>query len=125
MRTAWLLASLAWASALAHARDLDSFHGTWRVLYKTEKGKERQAELGIGPAGAAWKTFGTSNKDVCIGREFPGTANAASPDELLIRVNRSEAIPGCSNISLTLKRRNATSLEGTFGDGRTASLEKQ
>lgn len=125
MRSNSLMLLLAFASSQTLAGDLDPFIGTWRAHYKTEEGKGRQAELRIAPDRAAWHTFGTGKTNICIGREFPAIAKAVSRDELQLRVNRSEAIPGCGDINLTLKIRDTAHLEGTFEDGRTASLEKQ
>ncbi|MBK7813733.1 MAG: hypothetical protein IPJ52_05155 [Rhodocyclaceae bacterium] len=125
MKSALLSLLLAFSSSHTVAGDLDAFIGTWRAHYKTEEGKERQAELRIWPDGAAWHVFGSGNRNMCIGREFPATANAVSRDELQLRVNRSEAIPGCGDLNLTLKLRDTAHLDGTFKDGRTALLKKQ
>jgi hypothetical protein len=123
-----ILVGIMIVHALAMAQTVDPFVGTWSAKFKTDEGIDREAELVIGPEGGTWKIYsrgGLTRLAPCLDRAFPATVHATSAAEVSVKVNASEAVPGCRNSGMVLKLLDGTHMAGTFGDGKPVSLERR
>ena len=110
---AFWIAALAVATGAA-AQSAHPYVGTWHAAYENANGKSRQGTVVITEAGGTWDMDVSSRGNPCQGRAVPITIRKATADELVFSIDRSAALPGCKDGTASLKRIDATTLDGEF-----------
>ena len=122
--------SLVLASTGLHAQDAQSLDGTWRFTLRPPESKfPRDGEVVLNGTSGTWKIFARTAvqmfEDPCIGHTFPLTVLPSQPEFVLtFKVHASDAVPGCSNLKVTLHAVTANKLEGSTGLGYPITMER-
>ncbi|WP_326539839.1 hypothetical protein [Pseudorhodoferax sp.] len=123
MRHLVLACMLAAASAaLAQA---NPYEGKWTAKYTTANGNLAQAEVVVQGMGGSWDRLGgKARSDRCTFGAAPIEVASATADELMFKVLRSQALQGCTDMQLTLRRVDDKTLQGAFGNGIAVELTR-
>lgn len=112
---ACLGAALWWvATTAAHAQIPAAFSGDWTVTWEGAK-RPQQARMVITESGGWWKTFAYSREDPCVGRKVPVELEAFVGDKVRFRLNYSEALRGCADVVIYLRKLDDKTLTGRRG----------
>ncbi|MCA0242681.1 MAG: hypothetical protein LCI02_17665 [Proteobacteria bacterium] len=107
------------ASALASAQTPSAFLGTWTVTWDGGK-RPQQARLVITESGGTWKQAASTKLDPCLGREVPVSLEGVDGDAATIHLKFSEALPGCTDVKIKVRKLNDKALAGTRGQAEVA-----
>jgi hypothetical protein len=118
---AFVISTLLGVCAQAMAQAPAEFVGTWKVTWHGAK-KPQEAKLVITDSGGTWRTYDSSRNNPCIGREVPISVKVQSPGEVAIDLKFSEALAGCSNSIVTLKRVDDRNLQGFRGSAEVKAV---
>lgn len=111
-RAAGLLAASLALAVAAQAQVPAPFVGTWKATWATER-KSYEAVMTVTDSGGTWQTATRGESNPCAGREVPLKVEAAAATELKLQLQFSEVIPGCQNVSVTLKAGPDGAVTGT------------
>ena len=116
------------------AQSPNPFVGTWKVTWEQQtRGsgviqggtREFEAEMIIAASGGSWKTLGASSRsDPCVGREVPIAIEKQTDDEVHVRLKFSEAVQGCTDSMVLLKRVDDKKLTGTRGNRELTATKR-
>lgn len=113
---AWMGAALAQVPA--------PFVGTWNVSWQG-KSNALSAKMVLTESGGRWQTFNvTSKADFCYGREVVAAVDSASEDAVTLKLKFSEALAGCNDVTVKLKRGEDGAVSGTRS-GAPLTMVKQ
>jgi hypothetical protein len=79
-----------------------AFVGSWKTTWQTDK-KSYDALMNVTETGGTWQTFTRDRNNPCAGREVPIKIESTSVTEVKLILQFSEVIPGCQNVTVTLK----------------------
>lgn len=105
---------LAIHAPIASAQSVNPFFGKWKAEWQTEKRTE-EAHFTLNDKGGTWKTLAKSKSNPCVGREVGIEIVKSSPDEMTLKLKFSEAITGCTDSTLHLKRVDDKTIAGRRG----------
>jgi hypothetical protein len=91
-----------------------AFVGTWKVTWQGAKAM-LEAKLVVSESGGTWKTISYNREDPCVGLEAPIVVDKVNGDEARIRLKFSEAMSGCSDATIRVKKLNDNAMSGTRG----------
>ena len=98
------------------AQTPSAFVGSWKVTWEGDK-RQHEARLVLAESGGgSWKTFAQKKGNPCMGREVPVSIEGLSQDTIVLKLKFSEAIAGCTDSSVTLKRLNDKAISGSRED---------
>ena len=125
-----LAAAFALLASTAHAQTPAPLDGRWTgTTTSATSGAELLIEVDIKDQAGTWTYTapGANAKRAgpCFGRAFPLEVRLQPGEQYAISVDGARLITGCPVFSLTLKRIDETTLEGTFANGRPAKLVRQ
>lgn len=128
-RTA-LAVALTLLASTAHAQTPAPLDGRWTgTTTSATSGAELLIDVEIKDFAGTWRYLAPAanakRAGPCFGRQFPLEVRALSGDQYAVSVDGARVITGCPVFSLTLKRIDETTLEGTFANGRPAKLVRQ
>jgi hypothetical protein len=66
----------------------------------------------------------SSRTDACVGIGAPITVQAASPDELVFKVDRSKVLTGCSDFTWKFKNVDDKKMKAQLTEGRSVTLTR-
>jgi hypothetical protein len=123
MRTIeWLVIGSLLVSPVALAQEANPYSGTWDATLVSFKGETRKGKVILKDKDGTWDMNWQSPKNPCVGKRSPVVVQRTSADELVFEIRRSEALRGCKDSIVTLKRVNETTLKGELDDGRKLTL---
>ena len=120
-------AALLLGSIAVHAEEANSFDGKWTVKWVNNSGSPTEAAMELNGSSGTFKQFKIQRggkRDPCSMDAAPVSAER-SGDELLVTVKYSEAVKGCLDSTIKLKKVSDRALEGTFGGGKQVSAVKE
>ncbi len=97
-----LLCIAATISIPAFAQVSAPFIGSWKAAWQTDK-RSYDALMNVTEQGGTWQTYVRNQNNPCAGREVPMKVESAAPTEVKLVLQFSETIPGCPNVTVTLK----------------------
>ena len=101
------------------------FIGTWNVQWQG-KANVISAKLVLTETGGRWQAFNVASKaDYCYGREVGVAIDGASDNAVTLKLKFSEALAGCSDVTVRLKRDEAGTFSGTRSGAPLTLLVKQ
>lgn len=121
----WLVAAGITCAGLALAQEANPYNGKWRVDVETRNGFKYQAALLVNDKAGTYQAVAHLRNDACAGREAPIAVKQATSDVLEFAVLKSQALAGCKDWTVTLKRKDDKTLEGRFPDGSQATVVRQ
>lgn len=101
-------------STLCSAQTPTDFSGSWKVTWQGET-RPQEAKLVINDTVGTWKTFASSRYDGCVGKEVQISLERVSDVEAIVKLKFSEAVTGCADGTIKLKKideKNMTGLRG-------------
>ena len=130
MLTRALAVGLSLLACTTHAQIPMSLDGRWTgTTTSATSGAELLIDVEIKDQAGTWTYTapGANPKraGACFGRPFPLEVRPQPGDQYAVSVDGARVITGCPVFSLTLKRIDETTLEGTFANGRPAKLVRQ
>ena len=102
------------ACSFAQAQTPPAFVGSWKVTWHSSSRPE-QARLVISESGGTWKTafpYKTTFNQ-CLGREVGIAFEEIKGDEARIRLKYAEALPGCADSTIQIRKLNENQMTGT------------
>ena len=120
-----LITGLLLISPVAASEEINQYDGTWHVEMITPKGKTQKGTVLLTNNEGTWDIVHTKVKNPCKGRPAPIVINEASTEILVFVVQKSKALMGCNDFTVTLKPISETTLEGESNDGRKVTLIKK
>lgn len=109
-----LLFLLVCMQSLSIAQTPDAFQGTWKVTWQGER-RPQEARLVITQSGGTWKTAAFAKHDHCVGIETPIHIEQVDGNAAKIRLKFSEALHGCSDATIHIKKVDEKSMTGSRG----------
>jgi hypothetical protein len=109
------------------AQTSDSLEGVWTANFNALNGTQREAKVAIKGGEGTWKlaTARTNREDPCIGSPIPFTVSKEE-DVIRFAMSPSRNLAGCgADYTLTVKKVDERTLEGSFRDGRKFVLTRQ
>jgi hypothetical protein len=107
------------------AQEPNPYNGTWRAEFENQRGTKLEGTVLIKDQGGTWDMLTSAKNNPCVGRAAPITIQRASADELVFEIKRSQALHGCRDTQVVLKKFDAKTLEGVFDEGRKIKLVRQ
>ncbi len=107
-----LAVSCFFVCALAGAQTPPVYLGTWKVTWQGER-RLQEAVLKVSESGGTWKAATSSRNDPCVGREAPISFEEINGDEATLRLKFSEALRGCADTTIKLKKLSDKAMTGT------------
>lgn len=126
MRPHWI-PCLAFAIGLPLAVAAQTPHpwnGSWTLEFDGSRTSDLEGTVVVQGHGGSWRVATQSKKNPCVGREAPILVKSATADELVFEVNRSSVLAGCRDWTMTFKKVDDKTLQGTFTDGRVVQLRR-
>lgn len=100
------------------------FVGTWNVSWQG-KANTISAKMVLTESGGQWQAFNVASKaDFCYGREVPIAVDSAGADAVTLKLKFSEALAGCNDVTVKLKRGEDGAVSGTRS-GAPLTMVKQ
>jgi hypothetical protein len=124
MRTKLLLAGFWMLTGVAIAQGDPSLNGDWVAKFPSLTGRPAQVNVKIDGSVGTWQSTAQSPNNPCLGRKYPLSVAVTDPDRVTLTVNGSQALTGCEDFKLELKRVNATTFESQFQDGRKVLITR-
>lgn len=91
------------------------FLGNWSVTWEGGR-RNYEATLVITQSGGTWRTLANkSRNDNCVGLEAPIAIQSTTSDAMTIQLKFSDALQGCTDSKVILKRVDENTLTGTRG----------
>ena len=121
-----LATALSSGSVTAYAQDANSIDGKWTVKFTNKAGNSYEAWLELKGASGQYQLSPHPQRgksDPCDKVAAPVSVGR-SGEELVVIVKYSEALRGCSDRTIKLKKINEQTLEGAFGNGTPVSVTK-
>jgi hypothetical protein len=115
MKSTILATSLMGFVAVALSQDAVNYSGKWRARDTPPSGKTYEAYVVIEDKAGTWQAMAASRNDPCVGRPVPIAILTATPDELAFRIKHAEAIPGCVDSTVRVKRVDDKTMNGARG----------
>jgi hypothetical protein len=100
--------------SLVNAESENPFLGRWKAEGQVGK-KVLEAHLTIDANGGTWRTLAFSKTDGCVGKEVPIKFGAVTPDSMTLILRFSEALHGCTDDTVVLKRIDDKTITGKRG----------
>jgi hypothetical protein len=115
------------ACAVAVAQESGTFDGSWQVRWESDKLDEHQPEARLTLQGdtGTWRRHRIGVKDACANRDMPVKVVSRGADQIKLEVLESEAMPGCNDRNLFLKRSDAGTFDGHFGNGKPFTVTRE
>jgi hypothetical protein len=124
MKTRVLLAAICLIASTAHSQADSTLNGDWVARFPSLTGNPAQVNLKIVDSTGTWQSMARNPNNPCLGRKYPVSVAVTGPDTVTLTVTGSQALAGCDDFKLELKRLSATALEGQFPDGRKVSVTR-
>lgn len=121
----WLIAVTLVVSFSAFAQEYQLYNGEWKASYKSPKGYSREGTVIFDGEGGKWDTLTKSKTSKCIGLPAPITVRRATEEGIVFEINRSQALRGCKDETIKLKRVDENTLQGKFNRGRDITLKRK
>ena len=99
---------------IANAESTNPFYGKWKAEWQGAK-KMEESRFTIDDKGGSWKTLSSSRSNPCVGKEVPIRIENSSPDAMTLKLKFSEALLGCADATVRLKRADDGSVSGKRG----------
>ncbi|BEP95796.1 hypothetical protein GmRootA79_41800 [Acidovorax sp. A79] len=109
--TLWGAAGIA---TVAHAQTPAPFVGIWTVAWQGVR-TPQQARLVITESGGTYKSNATSRDDPCVGKQVPIVLEDVDGEEATVLLKFSEALHGCTDRKLKIKKVDDKNMMGSFG----------
>ena len=126
MATALVLSSTF--GSLAIAQEKISLDGRWLAEYpRRNNATMLEAVVVLKGSSGTWNVTPPSvrARNPCLGRDYPIAVIAESAESVDLAVRGSQALTGCSDLSVKLKRIDDKTLEGLIDDTRKVTLKRQ
>lgn len=125
MRTSLLLgAGLCCLACIAQEASAPT--GAWVLKFRSLNGRDIEAKIVFADNAGTFKLTGRLNReDPCSSIEAPIVLSKLTSDGFEMAIKRSQALTGCQDATLTLKRVDASNYEGKLADGRPVAMVKQ
>ena len=123
-RTTLALIAVFTLSSAIFAQTANPYNGTWALLMEGFERAKVQGTVVVKDEGGTWSTTVSARLDPCIGRDAPLTVQAASPEELVVKVNRSQVLTGCPDFTLKFKKVDDKTMKAELTGGRTVTLTR-
>lgn len=101
-------------ATIANAESANPFFGKWKAEWQSAK-KMEESHFTIDDKGGSWRTLSHSRNDPCAGKEVPIQIENSSPEAMTLKLKFSEALPGCTDATVRLKRADDGSVSGKRG----------
>ena len=101
--------------ALAAAQETANYSGKWRAEVTPPSGKTYEAHVLIDDKAGTWQAMASNRNDPCVGRPVPIAVLTATADELAFRIKHAEAIPGCVDSTVRVRKVDDKTMKGTRG----------
>lgn len=123
MRFAFAAVALQGAHALA--QEANPYNGTWAVQFDAPGRPGIKGTVDVNGQGGLWKTVSSTRSDTCAGRDAPIDVKSATPEKLVFRVMRSQALAGCPDFTVSMNRVDDNNLEGAMHNGWKVQMTRQ
>jgi len=116
------LALVFCTSVSAQSQVPEQFRGSWKASWKQPAAgfvKSMEGKLVLNDAGGAWSLIGyfpNANHYPCDRLKAAVTFVSASAEEVVVKLNTSAAVNGCTDTTLQLKRIGEKNIGGKIGD---------
>ncbi|VWX61426.1 conserved exported hypothetical protein [Burkholderiales bacterium 8X] len=107
----------------APAQGANPWDGKWQVVFKTERGTDRDGTVTVAGTAGTWDLNVAQRNDPCAGRAYPIEVAIATADELVFKVARLKTLAGCQDNTMRLKPAGEKVLEGQLS-GRPFRMTK-
>jgi|JI10StandDraft_1071094.scaffolds.fasta_scaffold33186_8 hypothetical protein len=98
--------------------------GTWTLEFDGSRTSDLEGTVVVQGDGGSWRVATQSKKNPCVGREAPIVVKSATAEELVFEVDRASVLKGCRNWTMTFKKVDDKTLQGTFTDGQLVQLRR-
>ena len=109
----------ATSSFAAFCQPANSFLGKWKVTWSSANGSPQVSNLNIDGSGGSWQTLIAKKRgprtSSCDGLEVPISIESSSADAMTIKLKFSEALQGCADSTVELKRVDDKTITGRRG----------
>lgn len=106
------------------AQTANPHNGTWKVLLEGFPVPGLQGTVVVKDEGGTYTMTSSSRTDACVGIGAPITVQAASPDELVFKVNRSKVLTGCSDFTWKFKNVDDKTMKAQLTEGLSVTLTR-
>lgn len=120
--SAFFLAVAFCTGASAQSQVPEPFRGNWKASWKQPAAgfvKSMEAKLVLNDAGGTWSLIGyfpNANHYPCDRLKATVALVSASADEVIVKLNTSAAVNGCTDSTLQLRRIGEKNIGGKLGD---------
>ena len=111
----FLLALLTLCPLAANAQDPTPFLGNWQARWESER-RPQEARVRITETGGSWQTLASRRHQPCNGKEAPIALEKIGPETAILRLKFSEALAGCQDGVVHLKRITPNRMSGKRGE---------
>lgn len=118
-------AAIALQTTHLFAQEANPYKGTWAVQFDVTDRVAVTGTVEVNDRDGLWKIPAYSRKDQCVGRDAPIVVQSATPDKLVFRVMRSQALAGCQDFTVTMNRVDDNNLQGAFHNGTKVQMKRQ
>lgn len=121
--------ALAAAMRVTAAQEANPYNGTWIASWTGDMGDlfepQAAAEVNITGNRGTWRMLRRPARASCAQLDWPVEVVRATNQGLGLRVHASEALQGCRDFGVRLKRASETRLEGTMGTTKPIVFERK
>ena len=118
----------AWLAQAQEASNA-SYDGTWSMKGVNANGQSIDSELVRKGGGGTWRFFPVGKQKAkdngCIMKPFPVSVTKSTADELTFHVKGPAIMLGCNELTATLKRLDANTLDGTTDGQSKLHIERK
>lgn len=75
-----------------------------------------ESKLNITESGGSWVTYAKARHDPCVGMKTPISIESSSADAITIKLQASQALGGCPDSTVELKRVDDKTMKGKLGN---------